>query len=69
MGSIRDTRFARRAARESDESDHLKPRVALADSRLRCATERRAGNPGLLISSAPLVSSVCALRAEEDFQC
>ena len=34
----------------------LKPRVALADS----------GNPGLS-SSTPLVSSICALRAEEDF--
>jgi len=34
----------------------LYPGVALADSRLRCATARRAGNPGL-ISSTPSVSS------------
>jgi L-cysteine desulfidase len=49
-----DTRFARRAARESDGLIGLVPKVALADS----------GNLGLS-SSTPSVSSAGALRAEE----
>jgi len=48
---IGDTRFARRAARESGGLNGLKPRVALADS----------GNPGLDYST-PLGSSACRVK-------
>ena len=48
ISGTRDTRFARRATRESDGLNGSEPGVALADS----------GNPGL-ISSTPLVSPSC----------
>jgi hypothetical protein len=48
-----DTRFARRASRESDGLSRLLPGVALSES----------GNPGL-ISSTPSVSSACRAMRE-----
>jgi hypothetical protein len=53
-----DTRFARRASRESDELRGSKPRVALSES----------GNPGLHCST-PLASQIAARCAEVTFGC
>src|SRR5690348_469593 len=53
---VRDTRFARRASRESDRLSGFGPGVALSES----------GNPGL-ISSTPSASPACRASRGENF--